>query len=507
MPGIKKKSFEPQRASARRRGFSCVIVLALSPALGACLLSKPDAALDVPDYYRAARGNPDAALPALDWWREFRSAELTALIEEAQTANLDIAAAVARIMQADAQARIAGAPLLPVVNLHGSAQRSQASLATGSGVSGGATRRRELYSAALTASYEIDFWGKNRETLRAAEETAVASRYDREVVVLSTIASVANAYFQVLAAQDRLRIARDNLASATRVLNLIKQRLEVGTASTLDTAQQESLVGTQRAAVPPLEQALRQNIATLAVLIGRSPERIALRGGTMSRLAIPRVTPGLPSDLLTRRPDIKEAEAQLAAAHANVNAARAAFFPSIQLTGEGGFQSALLRTLFTPAAGYYTIAASLTQPIFDGFRLLGQFELQKGKQEELLQTYRKAVISAFADVDKALVAVQQSAERERLQRQVVASSRRAFEISETRLREGAVDLITVLNTQQTLFQALDALAQARLARLQAIASLFQALGGGWPPQESGFYAWTGLLAPEPQPAATPQAPR
>jgi len=222
----------------------------------------------------------------------------------------------------------------------------------------------------------------------------------------------------------------------------------------------------------------------------------------MQRLALPRVTPGLPSDLLTQRPDIREAELNLAAANANVYAARAAFLPSIQLTGQDGFTSAILRSLFRPEAAFFSIAAGLTQPIFDGGNLLGNLEQRKGRQEELLQNYRKAVISAFADVDNALVAVQQQAEFERLQRQVVEASRRAFNIAETRLREGTVDLVTVLTSQQTLFQAQDALAQARLGRLQAIVSLYQALGGGWPPIETqivqtspGSYSWSGIVVP------------
>ena len=227
------------------------------------------------------------------------------------------------------------------------------------------------YSTSLSASYEIDFWGKNRAALRAAEELAVASRFDREVVALTTVVSVANSYFLVLVAQDRLRIARGNLAAATRVYNLIKQRFDVGTASALDTAQQESVVNTQRASIPPLEQVLRQNIATLAVLIGRTPESVRIRGGSMSRLRIPPVTPGLPSDLIAQRPDIREAEAQLASANANVYSARAAFFPSIQLTGEGGYQSAVLKTLLRPESAFLQYRgrpdpADLRRPAFAG---------------------------------------------------------------------------------------------------------------------------------------------
>ena len=475
-------------SSSVRRFGTALLVLVSAPLLSACFilgLEQPDAALDIPAGYRNGPHDADAALPSVSWWRGFRSKELTDLIEEALTSNLDIAAAVARIVQADAQARVSGAALLPLINLNADATRTRSSQTTGTTISTGPSERVS-FSASLSASYEIDFWGKNRATMRAAEHTAAASRFDREVVALTTVVSVANAYFLVLASQDRLRVARNNLASATRVYRLIDERFKAGTASALDTAQQESLVATQRAAIPPLVQTLQQNIATLAVLVARPRERVKIRGGSMTRLAVPPVTPGLPSDLLAQRPDIREAEALLEAANANVYAARAAFFPSITLTGEGGTQSRLLRNLLRPESLFYNVAAGLAQPIFEGGRLQGTLDLQKGRQDELLQLYRKAVINGFADVDRALVAVQQSRVRERLQREVVASSRRAFEIAETRLREGAVDLVTVLNTQQTLFQAEDNLAQARLATFQAVVGLYQALGGGWqkPPQQA-----------------------
>jgi outer membrane protein, multidrug efflux system len=453
--------------------------------LGGCLLAtdKPDPGLDIPFAYDRGPKNPaiaEAALPPLDWWRGFRSKELTAVIEEARATNLDIAAAVARIVQADAQARVAGAPLLPNVTLDGSASHSRSSQSLGGGSSGGS--ERDNLSASLSASYEIDFWGKNRSALRAAEESAVASRYDREVVGLSTVVATANAYFQVLAAQDRLRVARENLRSATRVLNLIRERLNAGTASALDVAQQESLVNSQRAAIPPLEQTLTQNRNALAVLIARPPERVRIYGGSLRSIATPRITPGLPSELLAQRPDIRRAEANLAAANANVENARAQFLPSIKLTGEGGYQSAVLRTLLRPESAFYTAAAGLTQPIFDGARLQGNLDQQKGRQDELLQNYRKAVISAFSDVENALDAIRQTALRARLQRDVVTSSRRAFQISEQRLRQGTIDLVTVLQTQQTLYSAEDALAQAQLAHVLAVVSLYQALGGGWLPK-------------------------
>ena len=455
--------------------------------LGGCLLSgdKPDPALDIPQAYGRGPQKPalaDAAVPKLDWWRGFHSKELTELIEEARVANLDIAAAIAQIVQANAQARVAGAPLLPAIAANGSATRARPSQSLGSGLGSGGPSERNDLTASLTASYEIDFWGKNRAALRAAEETAVASSYNREVVSLTTVVATANAYFQVLAAQDRLRIARENVASASRILNLIRQQFSAGTASDLNIAQQESLLNTQRASIPPLEETLQQNQATLALLIARPPQRAIIRGGSMRAIAIPRVTPGLPSELLAQRPDIRQAEANLAAANANVYNARAQMLPSVTLTGEGGYESAVLKTLFRPESAFYTLTAGLTQPIFEGGRLQGNLDLQKGLQDQLLQNYRKAVISAFTDVDKALIAIRQTAQTERLQRDVVVSSRRAFELSEQQLRAGTLNLITLLQVQQTLFQAEDALSQTRLARLQAIVSLYQALGGGWLPK-------------------------
>jgi NodT family efflux transporter outer membrane factor (OMF) lipoprotein len=339
------------------------------------------------------------------------------------------------------------------------------------------------YSSSLSAaSYEIDFWGKNRDATLAAEETATASRIDSDVVALTTLTTVANAYFQVLAAQDRIRTAERNIASAARILDAIKQRLSAGTGTDLDVAQQESVLANQRAAVPPLRQTLGQNINALATLVARPPESVKVKGGSLDRIAAPRVTPGLPSELLTQRPDIRRQETQLASATANVGSARAQFFPSIQLTGQGGYQSAALVSLFQPHAAFFSLAGGLTQPIFDGGRILGNFEYTRAKQDELLQTYRKTVVSAFADVDNALIAIRQTTEKLRLQREVLAASRRAFELSEQKLRAGTADIVTVLNTQLTLFQAEDALSQAQLARLLAIVSLYQALGGGWEPR-------------------------
>jgi outer membrane protein, multidrug efflux system len=473
------------RVRGRPGAWSALLGLVLGPALTGCIIGteRPALNLEVPEAYRAApRGDANAAVPAVDWWRGFRSAELTALMDAAQLHNLDIAVAVAQIIQADAQVGVSGAPLLPTVTGDASAERQKTSSANrslGSGNGFGTTFN--TFQTGLTASYMLDFWGKNRAVLYAAEENATASRYNREVVTLTAIVTVANTYFAVLAAQDQLRVIRRNIEAAERILNLIKKQFGGGTASQLDVSQQEALVATQRAAIPPLEVTLRQGIAVLALLVGRAPANFTVHGGSTSRIVVPRVTPGLPSELLYQRPDVRQAEALLAASNFSVEAARAAFFPQIQLTGTTGLQSAALASLFTPGAWFYTLTASLTQPIFDGFLLESQLKQAKGLQLQDLQAYRKAVLSAFTDVEKALVALQQFTLQERLQAEAVAASRQAFDIAEKQLNGGTVNLVTVLQAEQTLFTAENTLVTVRLSKLLAASSLFQALGGGWTP--------------------------
>jgi NodT family efflux transporter outer membrane factor (OMF) lipoprotein len=396
--------------------------------------------------------------------------------------------------------------LFPSITGTGTAEREKVSTATSSGVGGsglGGGSTFSNYNLGLTASYMIDFWGKNRATLYAAEESATAARYNREVVTLTTMVTVANTYFQVLAAQDELRVARRNLAAAERIMTLINQQFAGGTSSQLDVSQQQALVSTERAAIPPLEVTVRQNIAALALLVARAPANFNVSGGMLTSIAVPRVTPGMPSELLYQRPDIRQAEAQLASSNFSVESARAAFFPQIQLTATTGVQSAALAALFGPGAWYYTLAAGLTQPLFDGFLLESQLKQAKGVQLQNLQAYRKAVLSAFADVEKALVALSQTERQERLQAEAVRNSQKAFDVSETQLRAGTVNLITVLQTQQTLLTNENTLAQVRLTKLLAASSLFQALGGGWTPDGKLATA----QAPDQVPDQAPEAPQ
>jgi NodT family efflux transporter outer membrane factor (OMF) lipoprotein len=418
----------------------------------------------------AASAWPDPA-----WWAGFRSPELAAYIDRAQHSNLDIAAAAARVAQADARTRIAGAPLLPSV----SAGADVARLRDGGGGFVSRANERTSYAASVAASYELDFWGKNRSVLAAAQSLALASRYDRETVAITVLADVATTYFVILEFRDRLAIASENLANAESVLAIVEARVRNGAASALELAQQRTVVANQRAGLPALEQQLRQTENALAILLGVTPDALTVAGGSLADIALPRVAPGLPSELLNRRPDIGNAEAQLVAANADIGVARAALFPSIQLTAQSGFESLALSSLFNSAGFFYTLVASITQPIFEGGRLRGQVDLTEARYEELVQTYRFTVINAFRDAEDALVAIRQLAEQQVLQQEAVAAAQVAFDLADTRYRGGAETLLSVLDAQRTLFQARDQAVQIRSARLQATVSLFRALGGGW----------------------------
>jgi outer membrane protein, multidrug efflux system len=265
------------------------------------------------------------------------------------------------------------------------------------------------------------------------------------------------------------------------VLELVSARARGGIVSPLDVARQEAAVLSQRAAIVSLEQLERQTLAALAALIGRLPEGFALQAQSLADLAVPVISPGLPTELVARRPDLAAAEAQLAAANANVAAARSALLPSFRLTGTAGAASSALLGFLNGPTVAAAITASMLQPIFDGGRLRGQAEIAESRERELVELYRRALLSAFVDVENSLTAAARLAEREALQAEVEVRAREALRLAEIRYREGADDLLTVLDAQRTLFNAQDLLAQIRLARLDAAVSLYRALGGGWGP--------------------------
>jgi NodT family efflux transporter outer membrane factor (OMF) lipoprotein len=419
-------------------------------------------------------GSQAGVWPAPGWWHDFGSARLDTLIAQAQQDNDDLAAAIARVQEADAQLRIAGAPLLPAVDLGATATRERAP------VTGGQSFHTfNLFNPGVSASYELDFWGKNRAARDAARAAAVASRYDRETVALTVVSSVASTYFQALELRDRLQVARQNLDNGEKILRGLSFEQDVGTATGLDVAQQATVVALLYAAIPPLEQQLRQTVYALAVLIGKTPETVDVDQGSLTELKDPRVVSGLPSSLLTRRPDIAEAEQQLVAANADITVARAELFPTIELTASGGYESTMLSSLVNPMNRVYALSAGLTQPIFHGGALRGQLAFSKARYTELATTYHKTVLTALSNVESALVAVRQTAEQQQRQAQAVNKAKRAYEFAQIQMSAGTVNILTVLNTENALFSAQDTLVQVQFSHLQALVDLFTALGGGW----------------------------
>lgn len=457
------------------------VCLGIALLLGACAIkgNVPAPAPGIlPQAFSGAGANQDLTGPAPEWWAAFGSQELSSFVATAFAANPDLAIYAERVHQAEAQVHVAGASLFPELNLNAGSSQRTTRRDDGNWHSSAPSR------AALNTSYEIDLWGKNTSAVRAAEASLLASRFDREAIRLSLIAGVANAYFQVLSLRSRLMIARKNLEVALRVLAIVDSRVRNGVASKLDHARQQAAVLEQKAAIPPLELQERQNLFALAILLGRAPEGFEAAATTVDSLAVPRVAPGLPAQLLSRRPDLASAEAQLAAVNAAVTGARVAMLPGIALTGSAGVASDMLINLLNSPVTTLTLGASVMQPIFDGGRLEGLLYAASARERELVENYRKAIFAALADVENALIAGERTAEQEQLQQEVVEQMRLALRLAEIRYREGADDLMTTLDVQRTLFQAEDQLAQIRLSRLQASVSLFKALGGSWqlPPE-------------------------
>ena len=445
--------------------------------LAACSVGPAYKRPDIPPPAKWRDASDDSAAgvwPSPDWWHGFGSQKLDELIAEAQRNNDDLAGAMARVEEADAQVRIAGAALLPSLDLGADATRQEGQIPRT-----GRPGTFNTFSPALTASYELDFWGKNRALKQAARATAIASHYDKETVALTVISSVASTYFQSLQFRDRLQVARDNLANGEKVLHGLQLQQTAGIATGLDVAQQETAVALLSAAIPPLEQQFRQTVNALAVLVGKTPESIDVDTGTLNNLTLPQVVAGLPSQLLARRPDVAESEQQLISANADITVARAALFPSIQLTASGGYASSDLASLINPANRVWAVTAGLTQPIFHGGALRGQVVFSNARYRELLSTYHKTVISAFSNVEDALVAARQTKEQQIRQQQAVDKARRAYQFAQTQMSAGTVNILTVLNTENALFSAQDELVQIQFLHLQSMVDLYTALGGGW----------------------------
>ncbi|MGI1173047.1 pyoverdine export/recycling transporter outer membrane subunit OmpQ [Pseudomonas aeruginosa] len=457
--------------------------------LGACGSTPAplDSGLAAPPQWRyLAAGRSDAS-DIRQWWKAFGAPELDSLLQRALLNSQDLGAAVARVRQAQASAVIAGAPLLPELNATLGASRQK--LLRDSGYSGtDATSDNDAvdsFSAGLSASYEVDFWGGRRAAYRSALESLKASEYDRATVELTLLSGVANSYLQVLALREQQRIARLNLDNAEHVLRLVETRHAAGSATALEVAQQSSLVASQRKQLPLLEQQAHEALITLATLIGEPVQALQVAERPFDSLRWPETGAGLPSELLSRRPDIANAEAQLAATQADVQVARAALFPKLTLSASlsCGAPPPPPQTFPNP---YNTRGPNLRAPIFTPGRLRAERDRSLARQEELLETYRKAILTAFADTERSLNSIDGLDRQLHWQQQELEQAQRAFDLSDSRYQAGAETLLTVLETQRTLYAAQDAAVQLRLARLQASVGLYKALGGGWQSDRQGL---------------------
>lgn len=439
----------------------------LAVLLGACG-SMPKPIVSMPPVWQAPAADVGGAADTVSalWWQRYESTELDRLITEAIRNNHDLRIAYARVLQSEASARGAASALLPTVSASGSAARR----GPGDGTS---------YSAGLQASYQVDLFGEARSGAASAALRLESSLYDRETVTITLISDVITAYLQVLSARERQQLTTDRLKNAEAILRLLETQRRIGTLSELELAQQRAALANQRAVLPALRLAERQALNTLAVLLGRPPEGFDIEGRALSNLALPEVAAGIPSALLVRRPDLRRAESDLAAADFDVSAARAARLPGIQLTASGGTASAALASLFTAGTYAYTLGGSIAQTLFAGGRLAAQEDSARARYQEVAARYEQAVIAAFGDVENALTAVATGNEQYGFAQEASAQADLAYRLAELRYRAGAVDFQTVLNAQNQAFSSQESLVQNRLARFTAVIGLTLALGGGW----------------------------
>ncbi|MGH7767433.1 MAG: efflux transporter outer membrane subunit [Candidatus Binatia bacterium] len=398
---------------------------------------------------------------ALPFWTALQSEELNRLVDVALAQNLDLEAALHRIDQARAQAKVAAASLYPSVSASGGASRTyQQPLNTSAAQGGG------------SISYEVDLWGKNRNQKAAANYRADASRYDREALRLVVTSDATTFYAQILAFNDRIGIAEGNLKNAEEVLRIIEARFRVGSVSGLEVSQQRVAVNNFRAALTALTEQRATTANALAILLGLAPQDFPAPNAGFATLHLPDVNLTPPAALLTARPDIESAEAGLRAANADIGAARAAFFPSLTL----GLDSSMAAGFGHPAAAATSLAANLLAPIFTGGKLTGNLENVTARQKELAAQYQKTVLTAFKEVEDALAGLRSNNEQSALSRGSVAESQNAYNIAKARFDAGAIDYLTLLETQRSLYQAQDNQIAVNEAQLEAFVQLRKALG-------------------------------
>ncbi len=437
--------------------------VALSLALSACSLApnyqRPEMAL--PTGWSNVAGVGATQQNTTLFWQEFGSVDLNRLIDNALAQNLDLEAALHRIDQARAQAKIAGAPLYPSVSASGSSSRTYQDPKNTTSVRGGGS-----------VSYEVDLWGKNRNQKKSADYQVDASQFDREALRLVVTSDATNFYAQILSLNDRVHIAEFNLKNAEEILRIIEARFAQGGVSGLEVSQQRVEVNSFRTALASLMEQRSTTANALAILLGLAPQNFPAPSATLATLSMPQISLTPPATLLTARPDIESAEAGLRSVNADIGVARAAFFPSLTL----GVDTAISAGFGGPAAAATQIASSLLAPIFTGGQLTGNLENVTARQKELAAQYRQTVLVAFQEVEDALAALKSANERAVLSRATVTESQNAYDIAKARFDAGAIDYLTLLETQRSLYQAQDDQIAIRQGQLQSFVQLRKALG-------------------------------
>jgi outer membrane protein, multidrug efflux system len=450
-------------------------VLTVSCLTGCTLQASRPPAPALPEKFAQIAGGGAANWPSSDWYHGFGSTELDGLIDQAVANNFDLQAAHWRIEQALERAKQARAGLLPTVDGLGNINYF-------SGHSRDGGLHETDWSALLSASYEIDFWGKNRAAADSARDSLIASRADRDTLALTTLAAIANEYFQLLSLRERLDIARANVAAARNLSEIVASRYRAGLANPSEVAAQRAALAVAQLQIPELERLEEESGNALASFLGRQPEGFSVQGVSLDSLREPAVAPGLPAELLRRRPDVLVAEANLAAASADTVVARAALYPSLSLTLQGGVANPAVNAAVNALAGVgpsLNLGAGLTQPLFDAGRLRSQSREAQAKEQEAVTGYKAALLAALVDVENSLGALRHLDEAREAQNTNLEESTRAFEAAQARYQHGSGDFLTALEAQKLLFAARDQYSQYRLARLQAVIAICKALGGGW----------------------------
>jgi len=462
-------------------------VLAALAALAGCAVG--------PDYERPEVQRSEAFRPAktdtnlltgtnsfadLGWWETFQDPQLIAYITEALTNSWDIKIAAARVLQAEAAARITKSQFFPTVNAGGELATARASRNGANVLPPGAELQREYGSVYLSSSaYEVDLWGRIRRANEAARAQLLATIEAERTVRQTLVSQVAASYLDLLELDLELQIAQRTYSVRTNSLDLTRSREEGGVASMQDVYQAQILVSTAEASLADISRRVEQQENLLSILLGRNPGDIQRGAALISQAMRKEVPPGLPSSLLERRPDLRVAEQQLVAANADIGGAKAAFYPQLTITGLYGFQSASMSQLFTSGSQMWQFGPTVTMPLFTGGRLRGNLKLAQARFEEAVSLYQQTVQNAFREVSDSLISYQRTREFRQRQLERTQAHRDATALSNVRYEGGVTSYLEVLYNEQELFDAELALARARRDELLSVVQLYRALGGGW----------------------------